>query len=201
MWGNILHRLQSRLQVLSFSIAKSQSRLGSGDIRDPIPGPSQRSESDRGIAKEADGRWGSAGGRRWCPHLWKEWASCVPVCVTLAPTIHMLPLKLVKIHNQTTPGRSATRRHARRHGGPGGSEQGWWIGNGGSVMAREGITFSSRCTTDLSGKGGHPFFRHLFFNGQALSFLSDRDPDATWKGQSVSLKVIISKKWCQIMRA
>ena len=29
--------------------------MGSGDIRDPNPGPSQRSESDRGITKETDG--------------------------------------------------------------------------------------------------------------------------------------------------
>ena len=51
------------------------------------------------------------------------------MCVTLAPTIHMFPLKLVKIHNQTTPGRSATRRHARRRGSPGGSEPGFFYPN------------------------------------------------------------------------
>ena len=67
------------LQVSSFSIAKSQSRLGSGDIRDPNPGPSQRSESDRGITKEADGEL--CLGVEEDAHVFekKEWALCACV--------------------------------------------------------------------------------------------------------------------------
>jgi hypothetical protein len=112
--GDMLHQLSTGFDLY---IAESRSRLGNGDIRDPNPGPAEDLKAMEESPKKS------------MPISLKRMDELVAwylVCVTLAQqTTHAPTQKLVKIHNQTRPDRSATRRHARRRGSvPGGSERG-----------------------------------------------------------------------------
>lgn len=168
----MLHQLSTGFDLY---IAESRSRLGNGDIRDPNPGPAEDLKAMEESPKKS------------MPISLKRMDELVAwylVCVTLAQqTTHAPTQKLVKIHNQTRPDRSATRRHARRRGSVPGDQNGGYE----FVMAivRGRASHSAPDAPLTSGKGGRSsFFLTTICSsmGQAPGFQSGQGPRTHMRG-------------------